>query len=132
MLGYRPLVYFWIAEYTDGTALPQFDPEIGKENLFKDVDHSKLKRFGWYPFSQELAEKILTAAKIVVIPTFNPFYAINLEKGQKLVAHRTCSIKLHAESGVVEYGETVFVLGAEGGKIIRINENGNFEEGGLQ
>ena len=41
---------FWIAEYQDGTALPQFDPDTGEEHLFKEVDQSKLKRFGWYAF----------------------------------------------------------------------------------
>jgi hypothetical protein len=63
LLGYRPLVYFWIAEYTDGSALPQFDPETGKENRFSEVDHPKLKRFGWYPFSLKLAQQILKGEK---------------------------------------------------------------------
>jgi len=28
---YRPLTLFWIAEFSDGTALSQFDPETGEE-----------------------------------------------------------------------------------------------------
>ena len=32
MLQYRPLKFFWIAEFTDGTAVSQFDPDSGTEN----------------------------------------------------------------------------------------------------
>ena len=124
MLGYRPLVYFWIAEYTDGTALPQFDVETGKENKFDEVDHQRLKRFGWYPFSVELAQRILDAEKIVVFPSKNRSYAIALERGDRLVAHRTNSIKLRVRFGGVEHAETVYVLGIKGKKIFRINESG--------
>ena len=124
MLGYRPLVYFWIAEYTDGTALPQFDVEMGKENKFGEVDHQRLKRFGWYPFSVELAQRILDAEKIVVVPSKNKSYTIALERGDRLVAHRTNAIKLRMSSGGVEHAEIVYVLGIEGKKIFRINESG--------
>lgn len=125
MLGYRPLVYFWIAEYTDGSALPQFDPETGRENRFSEVDQRKLERFGCYPFTPELAKKIYDADGILVIPTSSKSYVIEIQNGQKLVAHRTCSIKLHMHNGGVERGETVYVLGVEGGKILRIDEEGN-------
>jgi len=86
MLGYRPLVYFWIAEYTNGSALPQFDPETGKENRFSEIDHRKLHRFGWYPFSPKLAQQILKAEKMVVIPSRNRSYTVIVEKGDRLVA----------------------------------------------
>ena len=126
MLGYRPLVYFWIAEYTDGSALPQFDPETGRENRFSEVNHQKLERFGWYPFTSELAQKILKAEKLVVIPTGNlPSYAVRLGNGRKLVAYRTNTIKLRTKSGEVEPGETVYVLGVDCGRILEINESGN-------
>lgn len=125
-LGYRPLVFMWIAEYIDGTALPQFDPETGKENLFKDVDHSKLKHFGWYPFTPELAQKVYGNG-ILVTPKWVLPFIIELKKGQKLIAHRTNTIKLHMRSGEIEHGETVYVLGVEGGKIMRIKEDGTVE-----
>jgi len=122
-LGCRPLVYFWIAEYSDGSALPQFDPETGKENLFRDVEQLKLKRFGWYPFSTELAEKIFEASGLIVIPSNNSPYSVELKKGQKLVAHRANTIKLHSV-GRIERAETIYVLGVEGGKILQVNESG--------
>jgi hypothetical protein len=31
MLQYRPLRFFWIAEFSDGTATAQFDPDTGEE-----------------------------------------------------------------------------------------------------
>jgi hypothetical protein len=124
MLGYRPLVYFWIAEYTDGSALPQFDPETGRENRFSEVDRQKLKRFGWYPFSPNLAQKISKSEKVRVIPTRNPSYMLTVEKGDMLVAYRTNTVKLQMQKGGVERGGTVYVLGVEGEKLLQIDEEG--------
>jgi hypothetical protein len=124
LLGYRPLVYFWIAEYIDGSALPQFDPETGKESRFSEIDHQKLHRFGWYPFSLKLAQQILKAEKTVVIPTTNPSYTVTLGKGDRLVAHRTNAIKLRVRSGGVEHAETVYVLGIKGKSLMYLDENG--------
>jgi len=129
MLGYRPLVYFWIAEYTDGSALPQFDPETGRENRFKEVNHGKLHRFGWYPFSLKLAQKILSGEKVRVIPTRNPSYTLTVEKGDRLVAYRSNTVRLQMRKGGVDHEETVYVLGVEGGKILQINEEGNVVNG---
>ena len=125
MLGYRPLVYFWIAEYTDGSALPQFDPETGRENRFSEVEQQKLKRFGWYPFTPELAQKILKTERIIVIPTRNLPYTVRLGNNKKVVAYRTNTIKLQPKSSKVEHKETVYVLGVDCGKILKINESGN-------
>ncbi|PVX24524.1 MAG: hypothetical protein CW691_07350 [Candidatus Bathyarchaeum sp.] len=125
MLGYRPLVYFWIAEYTDGCALPQFDPKTGKENRFSEVDCQKLCRFGWYAFSPKLTKKILETEKTVVIPTSNRSYSVTLERNDKLVAYRTNTIKLQTRKSGIGYGETVYVLGIEGKKVIQIDEGGN-------
>jgi hypothetical protein len=123
VLVYRPLVYFWIAEYTDGSALPQFDPETGRENRFSEVDQRKLERFGWYPFSLKLAQQILKGEKKGVIPTRNLSYTVTVEKGDRLVAYRTNTIKLQMRKGV-DHGGTVYVLGVEGGKVLQINEEG--------
>lgn len=124
MLGYRPLVYFWIAEYTDGSALPQFDPETGRENRFSAIDYQKLHRFGWYPFTPKLVQKILEAEGVVVVPSKNRSYTVALERGDELVAHRTNSIKLWTRSGGVEHDETVYVLGVKGKTVFHINEKG--------
>ena len=128
MHNYRPLVYFWIAEYNNGTALPQFDPQTGKENKFSEINHKKLKHFGWHPFTKELAQRILKNEKMTVIPSRNPSYTVTLEKGDKLVAHRTNTIKLNTRKNEANYRETVYVLGVEGKKAIQITEKGNIIE----
>ena len=144
-LGYRPLCYFWIADFQDGTSLPQFDPETGKENkadpdwlpsasgqppIPKDpifVD-KKLVKFGWYPFTEKLARKIfeISVGKIIVIPTNNPSHVIELKDSDKLVAYRTNSVKFSLCGGVSR-GGTVYVLGKVGGKVLRIREDGSVE-----
>jgi len=84
----------WIAEYGDGSAFPQFDPETGKENPFTAVDQSKLCKFGWYPFSVEMTRKILKTDGIAVIPTNNPLYFIELSENDVLIAKRTNEIAI--------------------------------------
>jgi hypothetical protein len=143
MLDCRPLTFFWIAEFSDGSALPQFDPETGKENkadpdwlpsvprqppIAKDavfVD-KKLVRFGWYPFTIELAGKISETQGVVVIPTANPSHVVELKDGEKLIAYRTNAIKLSLHGGVSR-GETVYVLGKVPGKVLHICEDGSVE-----
>lgn len=142
-LGYRPLCYFWIAGFSDGSALSQFDPETGKENkadpdwlpsvpgqspIPKDrVYHErKLVRFGWYPFTPELAEKILEEQGTVVIPTNNLSHIIDLKDGDKVVAYRTNGIKFSLRGGVSR-SETVYLLGKVDGEILRIREDGSVE-----
>lgn len=87
-LGYRPIVYMWVAEYRDGSALPQFDPDTGKENPFSSVNQFKLCRFGWYPFSVEMMGKTLKGEGIIGLPTNNSPYTVELKSNDKLVAHR--------------------------------------------
>jgi hypothetical protein len=143
MLNYRPFTFFWIAEFSDGSALPQFDPETGKENkadpdwlagapgqppIAKDavfVD-KKLVRFGWYPFTVKLAKKILEAQGVVAIRTRNPSHIVELKDGEKLIAYRTNAIKFNLRGGVCR-GETVYVLGKFGGEVLRIREDGSVE-----
>lgn len=142
-LNYRPLRYMWIAEFSDGSALPQFDPETGKENkadpdwlpsapgqpkIPKDrvYREKKLVKFGWYPFTSELAKKIFEAEAIIVIPTDNPRYFIELNDGDKLLAYRTNTINFSLQGGISR-GETVYVLGKTGGKLLHIHEDGSVE-----
>ena len=124
-LGYRPPVYFWVAEYMDGTALSQFDPETGRENLFRNVDLKRLKRFGWYPFSMDLAEKVWEAEGLIVVPSAFKPCVVDLEAGDRLVAKRENVLRYCVDSGGVASREIVYVLGVEGKRILRINEDGN-------
>lgn len=142
-LGYRPLCYFWIADFQDGTSLPQFDPETGKENkadpdwLPSKPNHllihkakiwkeKRIVRFGWYPFSSKMAEKIIKATEQIVLPTHNSPHIIRLKNGQKVVVYRTNAINFSLCGGISR-GETVYVLGKVGEKVLRIREDGSVE-----
>lgn len=78
--------FFWIAFYNDGTILSQFDLDTGQEHLFKEIDQTKLEKFGWFPITDELAKKISD-------PRFRaasnlPYFLLRLRKGQRLIALR--------------------------------------------
>lgn len=113
------LRYFWIAEYKDGTALPQFDPETGEENLFKDINQIKTIRFGWYPFSEELSKKV----KSSLYNPFLPKYILNININDKLIAKRRNYIE---RIGTIEKRRTEYLLGNQN-FIMTIDEYGNVE-----
>jgi len=85
----RPLVYYWIAQYDDGTCLPQYNPITYLENRFSDIEQDKLIKFGLYPFDKELAEGITKKGidPVVSIP-FLPKYEINLDNDRRLIHYR--------------------------------------------
>ena len=139
MLNYRPLVYFWIVQFEDGTALSQFDPETGKENradpdwlpsqtkIAKDSVYSKkLVKLGWYPFNRNFASKVLKATGTICIPTDNPTFEIDLKNGDQPLLKRENTIKFNL-SGQEISRETIYVLGKIGGKVLRICEDGSVE-----
>jgi hypothetical protein len=103
MLNRSRIVYFWVAEYKNGRALPQFDLETGRENLnvFHLSDVPTLKGFGWYPFSKDFANKVQNALKtqqhveVDVHPSNLPFQRINLNDGDKLVAKKEITITVY-------------------------------------
>ena len=105
----KPILHlFWIAEYQDGTALSQFDPDTGEEHLFKNVDQAKLKRFGWYAFPLELANKVACAAHNPRLTS----YTVDIPPGVALVAHRTTTITFKPSTLSIEHHEAEeYVLG---------------------
>jgi hypothetical protein len=53
----KPIIeMFWVAEYFDGQALPQYDPYSGRENPYSQVNHKKVKRFLWLPITPKMAQ----------------------------------------------------------------------------
>lgn len=113
------LKYFWIAEYNDGTALPQFDLESGNENLFKDIDHSKIIRFGLYPFTVELSKKVECSD----LNPFLPKFVINLKSNDKLFFVRRNYIEM---CGTTENRYIEYLLGNQN-YVLHIDESGNVE-----
>ena len=128
-LGYDPLTFFWIAIYTDGTALPQFDPETGKENPFSAVDMSKLKSIGWYPFTLQLAEVIAQDINIRKLP----YYVAEMKEGREAVIYRSPTLSYMVKDPTVKMRTTTYVLGyeEEGRKfVISIDDKGCVTLGG--
>lgn len=121
-LGYRPLTYMWIATYNDNMALPQFDPDAGTENLYSEIDHTRLIKFGWYPFSELMAKKIYETNNLVVIPTDNPIYEINLSPLDTLYARRTNHINI-----ITGKRRIIYNLGLNGERLLKIREDGELE-----
>lgn len=85
-LPYDPQIFFWIAEYTDGSIVSQFDLDDGHEILYKTVDQSRLRSLGWYPVTQKLAT--LVKNQVLRVVPFLPHYRIMLGPDRKPIFHR--------------------------------------------
>jgi hypothetical protein len=79
-------VYMWIAHYSDGTSLPQYDPYILSTHTFKEVNQDKLIKFGLYPFPLSLAkrlkeEKGLNIKSNILLPK----YEVDIDKNTRVI-----------------------------------------------
>ena len=136
-MGYHPpLVYYWKAFYHDGTELAQFDDE-GNEHLFKEIDQSKLKGFGWFPFTYQ-QEAFLKSKGHNVRALPLPSYVLWLKPGQRLIAFRRHFLSLSIQTPVgvssLTNHKILYVLGWQetiGGRnmqtLMYIDEEGNVE-----
>jgi len=116
----------WVAEYEDGTVFPQFDSSTGKENLFKDIDMNRLKRFGWHNFSPELAQELFVKG-VQVRSTYPPISVVlDIKRDEELVATRRNKIK-YSVGGGYQHTETVYVLGVKDKAYVFISEDGTIE-----
>lgn len=82
-LKYVPPIYMWIATFEDGQALPQFDPETGKQNKFPFHDQSRITKIGWFPIMPHMVVKILQGEGIITRAEDRPIYELDLKQGQK-------------------------------------------------
>ena len=82
------LVYFWIAHYSDGTSLPQFNPIDYHEYSFNDIEQDKLVKFGLYPFSKDLAMGVRKTGQSVVSIPILPIYEVNLNDDKRIIHYR--------------------------------------------
>lgn len=101
---------FWIAEYADGKALPQFDPDTGLEHKFSEVDQSKLVKFGWYNFTPSLVIKVPHAVANPLVSTCT----VTIPEGHKLIAYRTNALKFNLSGEIKGHEAIAYVLGIEG------------------
>ena len=119
----RPLIeMFWVAEYKDGTALPQYDIGLRVENKFGQVLHKKVRRFWWLPITPKMAQ---------VFPgtRWNPRlkrHHVQLDGSKGFVCRRTLmEIGIGSRAGTRPHHRVkCYVLGIEGGPRREIYPNG--------
>lgn len=126
---YRMLFYYWIAFFSDKTAIPQFDPETGVEKSFKTVQEKEnlLVGMAWIPFTHDLAKLVSLHTDVHVNVLLKPCSVV-LNEGQRIIIFRRNQKKLKtskSDDGVVQYpGQTVYVLGWQETRLI-----GNIKSG---
>jgi len=108
MSNNRPIIYHWISQYSDGTALPQYDPYNYTINKFDDIDQSKLIKFGIYPFTSELAEGMRkNGVSCVAIPIL-PRIEINVDNHKRIIYYRDVFIRQETYHKCGECGKEFF------------------------
>ena len=92
MVQSRPVVYYWIAYYSDGNKLNQYNKDY-KGVKFTDIDENRLVKFGLYPFTQELEKKLSGVGTPVKAVWFLPKYEIEINDNKRLIHYRQCYIQ---------------------------------------
>ena len=92
----------WVAHYNDKQVYPQFDFESGKENTFASIDQTKLVKFGLYPISKTLENKI---GKTSVVSRTLPYIVLKLQPHQRLIFVRRNYMRRfgYQECGLCDY-----------------------------
>lgn len=95
---FHSLVYFWIAFYKDGSCLPQFDVNTGRENKFTDIEQDNLDKFGLFPFNTSLAVNANMAAGFIVAKEVEnlPYFLMPLKENQRLISVRRNYIHVYS------------------------------------
>ena len=111
-----PLKYMWIAEYRDGTAIPQFDPDTGKENMWSDVDQDKVYRVSWCEFSKDMKKKV----ELDTISVRKPeMHSIEYGAGDEIMICRRNHLDF-SSSGNVNGHRIEYVLGRNGVELLTL------------
>jgi hypothetical protein len=127
------LVYFWVAHYADGNCLPQFNPNTGEEQAFRDIEQNKLVRFGYYPFSEDFANFLKEKGHDVESRSL-PIVEVNIYPPRRLIAYRTRTLSMSLQGSgetketikyVIGYQETI--EGRNRKVLVQVDENGNVE-----
>ena len=93
MINTRPIVYFYRCYYSDGSTQEQYSKERDYKGLkFTDINQDKLIKFGLYPFSQDLAEKVTKVGTEARALPFLPEYEIEFDENKRLIYYRQCFI----------------------------------------
>lgn len=118
----NPIVeMFWVAEYNNNRALPEYDEFTGQVNSFSHVNHRDVLRFWWLPVTPRMTQMF---PNLRVNPLLKR-HAVELNGSKGYVARRM-EIKLGLWSNFFIPRRRVkcYVLGIEGGPRIEIYPDG--------
>lgn len=112
---------FWVAEYKNGLALPEYDESSGQVNSFSHVNHKDVLRFWWLPVTARMAQMF---PNLRVNPRLKR-HAVDLDGSKGYVARRM-EIKLGLGNSLLAPLRRVkcYVLGIENGPRIEIYPDG--------
>jgi len=117
--------FYWVAEYADGSGLPQYDPLTGQENRYGDIDRSQLVAFHLRPFDAKLAGITGNFCN-----PFLPVFTLKVNEGEELIHYRHTELSYGmGEDGVSNQRATIkyAALGIKGKFCLHIDCNGNTE-----
>lgn len=96
------LSYFWIVEYQNGLALPEFDPGTGIENKI-ELDRKDIKRISWNPMTEKV--KIVADNIMKDISFFDTKRIIvDIDEGDKPIIYRENHLPFSGGGGqIIKY-----------------------------
>jgi hypothetical protein len=100
---------FWVAEYNNGLAYPEYDEHTGQVNKFAQVDHKNVLRFWWLPVTKKMAEQF---PNLRVNPLLKK-HGVDLN-GSKGYVTRRIAIRM-GRGQPVQQQVKCYILGIEGG-----------------
>ena len=107
----KPIIeMFWVAEYNNGQALPEYDESTGTINPFSHVNHKDVLRFWWMPITPRMMQ-------VFPYTRYNPLlkrHAVDV-KGSKGFVARRINIVLNTSGQGIVHKVKCYVLGIEGG-----------------
>jgi hypothetical protein len=115
---------FWVAEYNNGQALPEYDLYNLRVNRFEFVDHKNVLRFWWLPVTPDMAKAF---PGLRVNPRLRRC-AMDMNGSKGFVARRT-TIKLPMGGiGKIETVIKCYIVGIEGGPRVELYPDGHAEK----
>ncbi len=85
------LPYFWYREYLDGRIEMEFDLDTGQIIPWGPKTPEGLKRAGWLPVTQDLAQKMKAYGEFG-IPTQSPSVLVALKPGDELIIYKEATV----------------------------------------
>jgi len=118
----QPLKYYWIVWYRDDYAVPQFDPESGEENSWKDIDQSSVRMISWAQFSKKLSKKVKIPTESVRKPGMT---SIEYDPGDSIIIARRNHVQIRYVSKIDQYinggnNKIEYILGKNGEELIKL------------